>query len=550
MYETSLRSGAGVGATETAPSSFTARLQPDHIRTLGDVTRHHAGQRPEKTASWFEGRETSYAELDERVNRIAQALLATGLAKNDRVVYAGRNSDRYFELLFGCAKAGLVLVPASWRLAPPELAYIIADCDAKMVFADDATANSVASVVPDLPIVPVIIAMERATAGWLTFTQWYETFPADDPQLPMAETDAVLQLYTSGTTGQPKGAQLSHASLCSAFFMPQAGDEPWARWSDEDVSLVALPVAHISGTGSGYLGYCAGALNVITSEFNPALALQALTQHRVSKLFIVPAAIQMLLNVPGVRHADFSCLNYMLYGASPIPLDLLREAVAVFGCGFCQLYGMTETTGPIAYLPPEDHESDGNLRMRSAGKPYAHVELRVRKTDGTLAASGETGEIETRSALNMLGYWKLAEATATTLDGDGWLSTGDAGYLDDDGYLFIMDRIKEMIISGGENIYPAEVESAVFGHPDVIDVAVIGIPDATWGEAVKAIIVPRPGTTPDRASIIAFAKERVASFKAPKSIDFIDAIPRNPSGKILRRVLREPFWVNHDRQVN
>jgi acyl-CoA synthetase (AMP-forming)/AMP-acid ligase II len=278
--------------------------------------------------------------------------------------------------------------------------------------------------------------------------------------------------------------------------------------------------------------------------------LDAIETDGVSKMFLVPAAIQILLAQPRVRQIDYSRVRYILYGASPITLDLLREATAVFGCGFAQQYGMTETTGTIIYLPPEDHDPAGNKRMRGAGLPMPGVEIRVVDKDRKPLPPNEIGEIETRSVANMIGYWRMAEATADTVDAAGWLRTGDAGYLDEDGYLYIQDRFKDMIVSGAENIYPSEVESAIYGHAAVQDVAVIGVPDDRWGESVKAMVVLKPGATASPEDIIAFARTRIAAYKAPKSVDFIDALPRNPSGKILRRMLREPYWAGRERQVN
>jgi acyl-CoA synthetase (AMP-forming)/AMP-acid ligase II len=243
-------------------------------------------------------------------------------------------------------------------------------------------------------------------------------------------------------------------------------------------------------------------------------------------------------------------MKYMLYGASPIPLDLLKECMAVFGCQFVQLYGMTETCGTVVVLEPEDHNPEGSPRMRSAGRPMHGVELAILDPEGQRVGVGNVGEIAIRSEANMTGYWKQPEATARTIAADGWLRTGDAGYLDADGFLYIHDRIKDMIISGGENIYPAEVENAIFGHPEVADVAVIGVPDAKWGESVKAMVVRAPDSTLSEAQIIAWARQRIAGYKAPRSVDFIEALPRNASGKILRRSLREPYWQALDRQVS
>ena len=251
-----------------------------------------------------------------------------------------------------------------------------------------------------------------------------------------------------------------------------------------------------------------------------------------------------------IAKTDFSRLKYILYGAAPIPLELLRQCIAMFGAGFIQAYGMTETTGTICMLPPEDHSVEGNTRMRSAGKPLPGVEVEVRDASGAGLPVGEIGELYTRSSSNMLGYWKLPEATASTMSSDGWIATGDVGYLDEDGYVYIYDRAKDMIISGGENVYPAEVESGIYGHPQVLEVAVIGVPDDKWGEAVKAVCVPKPGQTIDTDSVIGWARERLAGFKVPKTIDVIEALPRNASGKILRRELRAPYWEGRERQVN
>jgi acyl-CoA synthetase (AMP-forming)/AMP-acid ligase II len=265
---------------------------------------------------------------------------------------------------------------------------------------------------------------------------------------------------------------------------------------------------------------------------------------------MVPAAMQIVLRDRRAREVDYSRVKYVLYGASPIPLNLLKEAMEVFGCGFVQMYGMTETSGTIVALPPEDHQATGGPRMRSAGKALPGVELAILDEEGRRLPPNEVGEIAIRSPANMSGYWNLPEATAKTIDAEGWLRSGDAGYLDEDGYLFIHDRVKDMIISGGENVYPAEVENAVYGHPDVAEVAVIGVPDPKWGEAVKAIVVRKPGRDPTPEEIIAWSRERIAGFKAPKSVDFIDALPRNASGKILRRELREPYWAGLERRVS
>ncbi|MBT9473183.1 MAG: fatty acid--CoA ligase [Phenylobacterium sp.] len=519
------------------------------MRTLGDVPRYHAQRRPSATALVFEGRESSFAEFDRRTNQAAQALLAEGLGKGDRIAYLGKNSDHYFELLFGALKIGVVMAPIGWRLAPPEVAYIAGDAQARMLFVGPEVIECALQIAPDLPGVK-IVAMEPGGSGWPIYEAWRDAQPATDPDLPLGENEVAVQLYTSGTTGRPKGAMLSHLNILGGRRKAADANMDWNRWGPDDISLVAMPVGHIGGTGWGIVGLVNGAKGVVAREFDPFKVLDFIERDQISKMFMVPAALQIVVRQPRVREVDYSRLKFILYGASPIPLDLLRECMEIFGCGFCQQYGMTETCGTIVYLPPEDHDPNGTPRMRAAGLPMPGVELKVVDEAGASLPPHEVGEVAVRSVSNMAGYWRLPEATKATVADDGWLRTGDAGYLDEDGYLFIHDRVKDMIISGAENIYPAEVESAVYGHPDVAEVAVIGVPHDTWGEAVKAIVVAKPGTSPDPDDIIAFARGRIAAFKAPKSIDFIAALPRNASGKILRRELREPYWAGRARRVN
>ena len=519
----------------------------DAVQTLGDVTRLHAAERPGATAFEFEGRRTSFAELDAHASQIANALAAAGVRQGQRIAYLGKNSDHYFELLLGAAKAGVVMVPVGWRLAPPEIAFIVNNAEAQLLFVGGEFADMVAANA-ELDG-RTVIAMET-DSRWPTFEAWRDARPPTDPQVSVSHSDVTVQLYTSGTTGKPKGAMLTHDNLLTGRRLGKLHPMPWNDWGPDDVSLVAMPVAHIGGTGWGLVGLVNGAKGVIAREFDPMKVLDYIEHDRVSKMFMVPAALQIVVRQPRARQVDYSRMKYILYGASPIPLDLLRECMEVFGCGFCQQYGMTETTGTIVYLPPEDHDPAGNARMRAAGLPLPGVEIRIIGDAGEVLPANAVGEVATRSYANMAGYWKLDDATAATIAPDGWLRTGDAGYLDDDGYLFIHDRVKDMIITGGENVYPAEVESAVYGHPAVAEVAVIGVPDDRWGEAVKAVIVARPGMAIDPDDIIAFARTRIAAFKAPKSVDVIDALPRNAAGKILRRELREPYWAGKTRRVN
>ncbi len=516
------------------------------MRTLPDIARHHAKQRRDKEALLFEGRTQSYGEFDLSTNRVANALLAHGLGKGDRIAYVGKNSDLYFELMFGAAKAGVVLVSINWRLASEEIRFIIEDSGSLLVFSGPETLSTVLEATGDRQL----IAMERADGGHPAFPAWRDAADDSDPDMVIGPDDVFLQLYTSGTTGFPKGVLITHENVLGIRRAQILSGRPWFDWTADDVCLVATPVGHIGGSGWGIIGLYAGAKNVIAREFSPDAILSQMEQHVVSKIFLVPSAMQIIIRDPRIKKVNFSRLRYILYSSSPIPLDLLRESMDAFGCGFIQSYGLTETAGGVTHLPPYDHDPSGNRKMRSAGIPMPGAEIAIIGEDGQFLPFDEVGEIVCRGSFATQGYWNRPDATADLFVGNGWLRTGDAGYLDTDGYLYLHDRIKDMIVSGGENIYPAEVENAIYGHPDVAEVAVIGIPDDKWGETVKAVVVARPGSSPTAEGIIAYAREKIAKFKCPRSVDFVDEIPKNPSGKILRRKIREPYWEGAARRIN
>lgn len=503
--------------------------------------RQWAAEKPDVIALEEGGDRASFAELDRRTRQVIGLLAEFGVGKGDRVAWLGKNAKLYFELFYACGRIGVVMVPIGWRLAAPEVRYILEDTGAKLLFAgegcEQAAARACEHVTAPPPILSAAEAQRRVAAA----------APADI--VPAGPGDAVLQLYTSGTTGNPKGAVLSNANLFALRLPSREEGEPWAQWDDDEAILVAMPCAHIGGTGLGIMAIAAGVRAIVQPEFTPEGVLGAFEQG-VTRMFIVPAALQMVIQHPRAASTDFSGVKYVLYGAAPIPLELLREAVRMIpAAGFLQCYGMTETTGTIAVLPPDDHDLAGNHRMRSAGRAVAGAEIRIVDEDGSELPRGQTGELIVKSPSNMLGYWHLDAATRASLK-EGWMHTGDAAYMDEDGYVYIQDRMKDMIISGGENIYPAQVESAIYGHPAVAEVAVIGVPDATWGEAVKACVVAKPGAAVDADSIIEWTRERLAGFKVPRSIDVIPALPRNASGKILRRELRAPYWEGRERQVN
>ena len=514
--------------------------EPEKL-SFDQFIRHWARERPDSIALEQGDTAITFGAFEQRSRKIVGMLQARGVGKGDRIAWLGKNALLYFEVFYSAARLGVVVVPVGWRLAAPEIAYILQDTGAKLLFIGEGFDQLADKACADLANAPPVLSPDDTQAA-------IEDAPAAD-LTPAGPDDAVLQLYTSGTTGNPKGAVLTNRNLFALRVPGEKAEQPWSHFDADEAILICMPCAHIGGTGLGIMAMSSGIRAIVQEEFTPDGVLGAFEQG-ITRLFIVPAALQMVVQHPRAKDTDMSAVKYVLYGAAPIPLDLLREAVQTIpDAGFLQCYGMTETTGTIAALPPEDHDLAGNERMKSAGKAVPGVELKVVDEDGAELPRGQVGELICQSPSNMAGYWNLPEATQSSLI-DGWMHTGDAAYMDEDGYVFIQDRIKDMIISGGENVYPAQVESAIYGHPDVAEVAVIGVPDDTWGEAVKACIVAKPGAEVDEHSIIDWTKERLAGFKVPKSVDVIDVMPRNASGKILRKDLRAPYWEGRERQVN
>jgi len=524
----------------------------DTPETIGDIVRYQAREQGDATAFTFKGDIMTYAALDAGSNRAANGLALLGVQKGDRIAYLGKNSHLYFEILAGAAKLGAVMTPVNWRLARPEVAYVLNDCQAKVLFLGAGFADLVSDISDQLDHATKIFGAEQAEGDFPSYPVWRDECETGDPMVACAADDDAIQLYTSGTTGHPKGAILTHGSIFSsrANDVDESELMDWQKTVGGEIALLTMPCFHISGTGYGLGNIFAGTSAIVLPEYDPTRALEMIENYNISKIFMVPAAIQILLNHPRINEVDFRDLKYITYGASPIPLELMKQAMDVLGCGFVQMYGMTETSGTIVTLNPEDHDPNGNEKMRSVGTPLPGVEVKIIDEEGEEIGSGEVGEIATRSTKNMKCYWNMPEATAKTIDAEGWLRTGDAGYFDEDGYLYIHDRVKDMIISGGENVYPTEVENAVYSHPKVADVAVIGVPDKKWGEAVKACVVVKKGEELNEAEVIAYARNHIAGYKCPKSVDFIPALPRNPAGKILRKDLRAPYWEGKDRAVN
>jgi fatty-acyl-CoA synthase len=418
-------------------------FKPGEVSNLADVVRAQAIARPDSIAFLFEGRDCSFSAVDLHTNRIANGLRELGVKPNERIAYVGNNSDIYLELLFGAIKANVVMVPVNWRLAVAEITYIVNDCRARIVFVGEEFVEQIGDIRGELPGVQVVIGTENGRPDWPDYTSWRDGQSGEDPNLPICEDSVAIQLYTSGTTGRPKGAMLSHSNflvMFAALKKTGAGESEWNRWSSDDVWLAAMPLSHIAGTKIALLAFFTGARSVIIREFDPDKVLDSIEQLAITRLFLVPAALQLIVQLPRAREADFSRLRYVLYGASPIPASLLAECLSVFGCGFVQVYGMTETAGIVVILPPEDHIA-GSDRLRAAGHAIPGVELAILGAGGNRLPLGQVGEIAVRTRTNMLGYWNQPQATAKTLDDNNWLRTGDAGRLDKDGYLYIQDRI-------------------------------------------------------------------------------------------------------------
>ena len=518
---------------------------------LHDFFDHHAREHPERPCLVFGDRTLTYAEAAAQSHKLARALLGCGLAPGERFGLLAKNSLEYLLFFLAGSKTGIVPVPLNYRLAPPELAYIVNDARARVLVARGECVAAFDAARASCPELKTCVALDAPPcASWLDYRDWIggeSSAPlASDPARP---EDDLYQMYTSGTTGRPKGAVLSQRSVIEHLFQQFTMLELPPR---ERVLLVA-PMYHAAAALTALGAMVAGSTAVIHEDFSPQAVVRALSEDGITRTTLVPVMIQAcLLAVPDVAQRRYDALQLIVYGASPIAADVLRRALEVFRCDFAQGYGMTETTAALTFLSREDHRRALAGRpelLLSAGRPLPGTEVRVVRPDGSDAAPGEVGEIVGRGAQLMRGYWNLPEASAEALRG-GWMHTGDAGSLDADGYLYLQDRVKDMIVSGGENVYPREVENVLFSHPAVADVAVIGVPDPKWGEAVKAIVVLRPGASATPEALLAHCRGRLGGYKCPRSVDFVEALPRNPSGKVLKKDLREKYWAGQSRRIS
>jgi long-chain acyl-CoA synthetase len=497
-----------------------------------------------------DGAERSYAELGERAHRFASALRARGVEPGDRVALVAPNSLPYIEASHGIFTGGFVRVALSSKLHPEEIGGILADCGARAVVVSPEWAERLDRV-PAAAEALAIVLGEDGTGRAVGFEQLLAEGAPERPARTPGPEDLCALLYTSGTTGKPKGATLTHANWVamirnSMVEMPTLGSA--------DVVLHVAPLSHLSGYFEPTLS-ARGATHVVHEAFDPAAVLDAIERERITVIPLVPTMLNLMLPEADARERDLSSLRAVMYGGSGIAPDRLAWALRAFGDVFCQFFGLSETPMPLTALSQADHVYDPSgpppARLASAGRPNPFVELRLRDDDDAtgVPATGEVGEILVRGDNVMVGYWGQPELTAETIDSEGWAATGDLGRFDEDGYLYIVDRKRDMIVSGGYNVYPAEVENAISVLTAVQEVAVVGVPDEQWGEAVRAVVVVRPGEELSEDEVVAACAERLAGYKKPRAVEFVAELPKTGSGKIMRRRVRDRFWDGRERSV-
>ncbi|KPK46989.1 MAG: hypothetical protein AMJ77_04555 [Dehalococcoidia bacterium SM23_28_2] len=499
---------------------------------------------PEREALVCNGTRLTYLQVQERVNRLANALTDLGVESGQKVAVMALNSHRSVEVYYACAKLGAVFVPINYRAKREELTYIVNNSEASILFVGERYLELIASIRPELRGVRHFICYDGRPQGMQNYEDVIARYEPEEVFVEVDDNDPTVLLYTSGTTAMPKGVVLTYLSL-SVYVTNTV--EP-ANPETHDITMLSVPVYHVAGATAIMSSIWGGRTLVVLPQFEPHAWLEAVQSERVTHSFVVPTMLSRIMEEPDFDKYDLSSLKLLAYGAAPMPYEVVRKAVDVFKCGLMNAYGQTESTSTITYLGPEDHIIEGTEeekqrkleRLKSVGRAMEDVQIAIMDPEGNILAPGQEGEIVAQGARLMTGYWKRDEETAEALV-DGWLHTGDVGWMDGGGYVFITGRTKDLIIRGGENISPGEIETVLEQHPKIGEAAVIGVPHLEWGEEVKAIVVLKPGESATADEIMQYARSRMASFKAPKYVTFVDELPRNYLGKVLKTDLRRLY---------
>ncbi|MBN7797510.1 long-chain-fatty-acid--CoA ligase [Parahaliea mediterranea] len=515
---------------------------------IHNFVEYYARNYPDSPAITRGTRTLNYSQLDAMANRLANGLLEKGVEKGDRVAVVGENGEQHLAMILACAKIGAITVELNYRLATPEIAYIIKDSAPRILLFIGGDMSQLCQELQDLLPADIVQLFSEVPNrdDWL---DWLNALPSTSPGIEVDACDGVLQMYTSGTTGNPKGVVMSHGNMVAGGLQNLVAKAVKAGPGSAD--LICAPFFHIGGAGAALVALYTGAHVILHKTFDPEAVVNDIESYPISSIFLVPAMIMAILSLPDIESRDFSKLNHIFYGASPITEQVLRRAIEVFQTDFTQMYGMTESSGAGLNLGPSDHlrALKGNPGLLgSCGRPNVGVEVMIADSDGNEVPTGEIGEVYLKSDTIMIGYHNLPEETKATLV-NGWLKTGDSGCMDAQGYVYLKDRIKDMVVSGAENIYPIEVENVLSLHPAVKDVAVIGVPDDKFGEALLACIVTQQQCDLDVEAMIGHCRGKIAGYKIPRQLKLYSELPRSPTGKVLKKELRAPFWNSMDRSI-